>query len=180
MTNETTLWIERLALLHKSQMRKAASQEGLQLVHVDALQYFALCNRYSNTAQALTLYLGQTKGSISQSLKLMTELGFLERRNDANDKRVTRLFLTPEGQQCLERIRQNFAPNVSEDRSTAQVLANLLKDLQRTQALVGFGMCKSCRHNRTLDDGRFQCGLTQEPLTESDVQLICVEHEFAG
>ena len=71
MLKNIDIWLERLSSLYKSQMRQAASVEGFQLVNLEIMQYLSLCNGYSNTAQALSEYLGQTKGSISQSLKIM-------------------------------------------------------------------------------------------------------------
>lgn len=50
-----------------------AAEEGLQLVHVEILQYLSVCNRYSDTTQTISEYLGQTKGSIFQSLGHLEE-----------------------------------------------------------------------------------------------------------
>lgn len=71
MDHNIDMWIERISSLRSSLVRKAATAAGLQFIHAEILEYLGRCNRYSNTAQALTEYLGLTKGSVSQSLKLL-------------------------------------------------------------------------------------------------------------
>ncbi len=66
-------------------MRKFATEEGLQLVHVEILQYLSVCNRYSDTTQTISEYLGQTKGSISQSLSNLEENGYIKRTHEKLD-----------------------------------------------------------------------------------------------
>ena len=73
MLNNIEIWLERLSSLYISQMRQAASEQGVQLVNLEILQYLSICNDYSNTAQAISYYLGQTNGSIYQNLKMMEQ-----------------------------------------------------------------------------------------------------------
>lgn len=176
--NDINIWLERLTSLYRSQIRQAASREGIQPVHVEILQYLSICNHYSNTAQAMCEYLGQTKGSISQSLKLLEKDAMIERRPSPDDKRVTKLYLTEKSRACLERISQMVMPNLVDSPQVAEGLKALLADWQTSHNRQGFGQCQTCRHNRTLDDGAFQCGLTQAPLSLIEVKQICREHEF--
>ena len=48
----------------------------LEPVHLATLRYLCNCNRFSNTASAITEYLGQTKGTISQTLKVLEKSRF--------------------------------------------------------------------------------------------------------
>ena len=60
--------VERLGNLMRAKLRRVSAQMQLQPVHMQALLYLSQANRYSNTPQALTEYLGLTKGTVSQSL----------------------------------------------------------------------------------------------------------------
>ena len=159
-------------------MRQAANEEGVQFVHIEALQYLSICNQYSNTAQALSEYLGQTKGSISQSIKLMEKIGHIERKPCQKDKRAIKLYLTKSGILCLKRVSKklNSFPN---DSSTALKLKSILEKWQSKNIEQSFGQCCSCRHHIKLSNNKFLCGLTQESLNNEDVKKICREHEFS-
>ena len=86
--------VERLGNLMRAQVRRASAQMQLQPVHMHALIYLSQANRYSNTPQALTEYLGLTKGTVSQSLLLLDRRGLVERYEDDVDRRVVRLRLS--------------------------------------------------------------------------------------
>ncbi|MBL4671298.1 MAG: winged helix-turn-helix transcriptional regulator [Arenicella sp.] len=178
MMNDTEVWLERLNSLYKSQTRKAVNIEGIQLVHFEILQYLSICNHYSNTAQALSEYLGQTKGSISQSLKIIENLGHIERRPCTSDKRVVRLYVTKAGLKSLQRVSKDLALSASDAPSVVDLIKSSLMRWQTENHHHGFGQCKSCKYNIDLDNEGFRCGLTQDPLSKTDVNKICREHEF--
>ena len=52
--------VERLGNLMRAELRKSGADEQLQPVQVQALIYLSKANRYSNTPQALTDFLGLT------------------------------------------------------------------------------------------------------------------------
>ncbi len=178
MTSDIHIWLERLSALHKSQLRKAATMEGMPLVHVEILYYLSICNKYSNTAQAVVEYLGQTKGSISQSLKVLEDKGHIERGPDKDDKRVTRLSLSKEGLNCLKNIKKNLRQGIPNDPGNIDSLKSILSSWQNQNDLQGFGQCKSCQYKRDKGANKFQCGLTEETLTDADTKQICREHRF--
>ncbi len=178
MVSDIKIWLERLTSLYKSQVRQAANSEGIQPVHVEILQYLSICNRYSNTAQALSEYLGQTKGSISQSLKLLEKDGYVERRQCADDKRVTRLDMTAKAKSTVKRMATSLMPNFGEAKEASDAVKSLLMDWQLKKDHHGFGQCQSCRFNQSMSNGKFKCGLTGEPLTKVEIKQICREHEF--
>ena len=181
MDEDIDLWLERLTALRKSAMRKAANSEGLRLVHLEILHYLSVSNKYSNTAQALCEFLGQTKGSISQSLSFLELEFYIEKKEDEQDKRCTRLFLTDKGKDALARATKKMKPSLfekAENAKWADSLKSMIKALQEKSGDKGFGQCHSCHYNRTLPNGKFQCGLTGDPLTKTDTSKLCREHEF--
>ena len=159
-------------------MRQAANSEGMQTVHLEILRYLSISNHYSNTAQALSEYLGQTKGSISQSLKILEIQAYVNRKPCSKDKRVTRLYLTKKGTDSLVRMSAYLMPDLEETTSNVALIKDLLQKWQIKNKHKGFGQCQSCRFNRSLKNGTFECGLTNEPLSNIDIRKICREHEF--
>lgn len=89
--------IERLTGLIRQETRETGIRAGLQPVQFNALVYLAQCNRYSDTPIAVSEYLGLTKGTVSQTLKLLEIKGFIEKQRDVQDKRRIHLKLTETG-----------------------------------------------------------------------------------
>ena len=179
-------YLERLSNLLRSEMRRTGADAGLQPVQIDALNYLSNCNRYSDTPMGVTEYLGQTKGTVSQTLKVLERKGLLKRSEDKDDKRVTHLRVTPAGRRLLERRvpAANFVEgcellDAKTQRQIEQSLATLLRSLQRAGGYKTFGVCHTCRFNRDEGDGGYYCELVKAKLSEADVQLICREHEEA-
>ena len=156
-------------------MRKFATEEGLQLVHVEILQYLSVCNRYSDTTQTISEYLGQTKGSISQSLSNLEENGYIKRTQDKLDKRIFHLALRVKGLSVIQRMLDSI--NLGGTDKFEPALKTMLASIQKKNGLRGFGTCHSCKLNQNPGKNSFVCGLTKEKLSVEDVKKICKEHE---
>ncbi len=178
-------YIERIGNLLRNELRSVGGDYGLQPVQIEALHYLSICNRYSNTPMGVTEYLGQTKGTISQSLSVLERKGFLVKKADANDKRVTRLHVSASGKTLLQRAipaaqLTNTCNQLSSDAQAeiSAALLQLLRALQRSNALQSFGVCHTCRYHEVVVGG-YRCGLTKESLQAAETQLICREHAAA-
>lgn len=176
-------YVERVANLIRTSLRKTGLANGLQPVHMEALHYLSRCNRYSNTPVAVADFLGLTKGTVSQTLRVLESDGLLHKTADQQDRRVIRLTLTPDGQQVLAAA---IPPPLldaalaempeAEQQQLQQSIARLLRALQHANGLKTFGACKTCLHHRHGADDQRHCGLTQEVLSHADAELICREH----
>lgn len=181
MSNDLIKIFERLSSLLKQESREAATRSGLQQVQYDALVYLSICNRYSNTPIAVSEYLGLTKGTISQTLKLLETKGFIQKEKDSEDKRVTHLNLTANGKRLISNCYPppEFSELLQEQSQSIQgLLSSLLKQLlaeyQDKTDRQGFGLCRQCVYNRTTESG-FRCSLTSEALNIEETNLICRE-----
>ncbi len=147
------------------------------------LSYLRDANRYSNTPQALADYLSMTKGTVSQSLKLLESRGWVMRATDQNDRRVVRLRLTEAGQILLgDEVDTHWQAAVdhlpgSERQAIEVALSHLLSNWQQARQGRTFGVCRSCR-NFCPGENQHRCGLTGENLSDGDSMLICREHEM--
>ncbi|MEN8763252.1 MAG: MarR family transcriptional regulator, partial [Thiogranum sp.] len=96
-TGEVRDLIERLGNLVRANVRAVCSEYGLRPVQLEAMRFLTQCNRYSDTPQAVAEYLGLTKGTVSQTLKVLEKKGLLRKLGDAKDKRVVHLNPTAKG-----------------------------------------------------------------------------------
>lgn len=174
--------IERMVALIRSEERRKCTELGLQPVHLQVLDYVSRCNRYSDTPAAVANYLGMTRGTVSQTVLLLERNGFIEKITDTQDKRIVHLKLSAEGEAVLEKARPaNLFENANAIFSQNEFInhedsfLNALLALQKANQSQSFGLCQTCQYFTQTTDG-FTCGLTKQPLSESDSQKICQEH----
>lgn len=177
-------YLERLCNLLRGQARRAVADLGLQPVQLEALNYLSRCNRYSNTPLAVAEYLGSTKGTVSQTLKVLESRGLVDKVTDVADRRVVHLVLTPRARELLAGavpatiLRQAAAgPEGPDIKVLVAGLRLLLRRIQAANGHRSFAVCATCRYNERNPNGS-RCGLTREPLSEPDLNLICREHAF--
>ncbi len=176
--------VERLSELLKVSARQAGAIYGLQPVQLEILHYLSQCNQFSDTPMAVTEYLGQTKGTVSQTLKVLETKALITKHADENDKRTAHLKVTAKGKQLLQttiptEMFVNACEVLSEQQQIEieQGLHTLITGLIKTNNMKSFGICSSCRYNSKLSDGTYFCNLVKQPLENTDIQLICREHE---
>ena len=180
-------YLTRISRLLQAEERSSAA--GLLPVQLHALEYVGRCNRYSDRPAAVSEYLQVTKGTASQTLRVLEKRGLIEKRTDDEDGRVVHLRITTKGRRLLGRvIPPPTAATVlaelpeTEKQQLEDGLERLLRGLQRANGGRTFGVCHTCRH--FLREGSphaqgFRCGLTSERLTPADSRRICREHEAA-
>ena len=177
--------IERIGHLLRAEARQAGAGHGLQPVQLQALAYFARANRYSDTPAALTDYLGVTKGTASQTLMVLEGMGLVSKREDREDRRVTRVQVTAKGRHLLDKLvppalwcAANAELGAAATQRIEDELARLLRVLQQANQSRAFGVCNTCEHFLREGGRKFRCGLTAEPLSSEESRLICREHEL--
>jgi DNA-binding MarR family transcriptional regulator len=178
--------IERMAALIRSEERKKCTELGLQPVHMQVLDYLSRCNRFSDTPAAVTNYLGMTRGTVSQTLLLLAKKGFIKKTADASDRRMVHLSLLAAGNAILQQARPSElfvqAASIleeSEFNNHQEVFVKALSALQKANKSQSFGLCKTCQYFTATSVG-YVCGLTKEPLSQSDSEKICQEHKVGG
>jgi DNA-binding MarR family transcriptional regulator len=165
--------------------RSGAVVDGLNAAQWEALRYLARANRFSRTPAALADYLGSTRGTVSQTLIALEQKGFVERVQNARDKRSVDVALTAHGTITLAQDPLlDLARHVSDAcGSGLEVFTSMLRDtLHRAVAQNGgraFGACHTCQHFQHAS-GKvrampYHCGLLNEPLSSADSRLICIE-----
>lgn len=176
--------IECMTALIRSEERKRCTELGLQAVHFQVLNYLSRCNKYSNTPASLANYLGMTRGTVSQSLIILENKGYISKETDQKDRRVVHLKLTTQGESVLLKARPSnlyqdatdiLKTSIQNPMGDAGVFQQALTALQKANQSQSFGVCKTCK-NFASKDGQNFCQLTEEFLTDSDSLQICQEH----
>ncbi len=164
-----------------------AFSEGLNPAQWAALRYFSNANRFSRSVGAFAQYHKTTRGTATQTIKALVSKGFLVRRPVKRDRRLVSIELTPKAKKLLN--RDPFS-NLQKAASTLSLgnqmvmaggLQFMLNCILKQQSRPVFGVCGSCVHMRceacerekTLNE----CELFDQPLTNNDLNLICVNYE---
>lgn len=184
-TNDIYKSVERLGELLKVGARQIGAKYGLQPVQLEVLHYLTTCNRFSDTTMAVAEYLGQTKGTVSQTIKVLENKELIIKVADSKDKRISHLHVTDHGQTLIdENLPTHFFNNACNSLSNQQQteiaasLQQLLVTIVGTSDIKSFGVCRSCVYNDNKRDG-YYCKLLKVPLTDDDVTRVCKEHEPA-
>jgi len=173
--------IERLANLLRQETRLEGQVLGLQPIQQEALYYLSTCNRYSDTTLAVTEFLGLTKGTVSQSLKILESKNLIVKVKDEKDKRITHLKVTKAGSEFLAKTcpPRKFTDAINglsaeQQTETKALLQNVLTNYQQSTGRTAFGVCQHCKFNQKTSGG-ILCGLTKETLSSDEVLFICKE-----
>jgi DNA-binding MarR family transcriptional regulator len=184
VSGERIAWpMERLARL----VRAREHEGGLNPAQWEALRFIHRANRFSNSPGALTLFLGATKGTISQTLMALERKGFITKTGRPGERRSIALALTAKGDEALTHDPWQVLTNAADQlgNKTRRRLAKGLRELLAAELLRGrhksFGQCSTCRYfrERSRDkdaDGPHHCMLFEVALTVDDAVRICVEH----
>ncbi len=164
-----------------------AFSAGLNPAQWSALRYFERANRFSRTVSAFAEYHGTTRGTASQTIRVLVKKGYLRRLPAMHDRRSFRLDLTERAQQELG--SDPFAEFVSaagtlppeQCSALARGLRAMLDQVLEKRARRPFGACTTCEHLCALDgqsDGGcgHQCRLQDETLAEQELGRICIDH----
>lgn len=158
---------------------------GLQPVQWQALQFLARANRFSRTPKGLTAWLGQTKGSVSQTILALEAKGLVSRASDESDRRIVRVELSDAGRALLAEPPMTIAaqmldrlPQPNRELFVASLKVMLREQLSASRQQL-FGICRTCCHFSVQQTGSYRCTLLDLPLADHEANLICIEQEAA-
>jgi DNA-binding MarR family transcriptional regulator len=158
---------------------------GLKPVQWSALRFLARANRFSRTPSGLTTWLGQTKGTVSQTIAALERKGLLARGSKGEDRRVVRLELTDAAQALLARDDNAAATTMlnalpkDDEAELERLLTVMLRAHVAERGNRTMGLCADCRYFERGDRGHNHCGLLDVPLDDADAASICVEQVAA-
>ena len=154
------------------------------------LRYLGSANRFSRTASAFASFHGTTRGTASQTIKLLVADGYLDRTRSKRDGRSTRLDLSPTGwaaltedpNQALVTAIDRFPTHVAS--TFGNLLERLALDVSQVLAAPTFGTCQQCRnleHDRSVggETCPYYCLFAEEALAAEELDTLCVNFDPA-
>ncbi|GLV47269.1 hypothetical protein TJA_04420 [Thermus sp. LT1-2-5] len=171
--------LERLAQAERALLTQKAHRLGLSATQAQLLLHLAA--RPQGVVDLAHL-LALTPATVSEALGALERKGLLAREKDPEDKRRSRLGLTPKGRRLAEALGDYLDPvrralTGMDQKALLLPLMRLLEGLVRQGVMADTGMCLTCRHLRA--EGGFRCALLELTLTPEDLRLACPDHNSA-
>lgn len=173
-TEQIRALVTRLARLDAAE----TWEDDLNPVQLAALDYLSRANRFSRAPSHVAAYLGTTRGTMSQTLKVLLRKGYLEETRSEADKRSISYTPTLKGQEAAGRSTalSHAIDGLGKDGKSAlwQQLSAVLSAMLVANQGRSFGVCQNCTHYRATGTGGF-CNLLKAPLLPDEAQQICHE-----
>ena len=131
----------------------------------------------------MTKYLGNTKGTTSQSVNVLEEKGYVLKKKAEGDKRLVNLYLTEKAFGLLEDLSSESSRKILDGENieaAEDVLRSILRSIQVSNKNRTFVICRTCDFFIDEGGGSLRCGLTLEKLLEYETEQICQEHKSAS
>ncbi len=181
MTDLTNTQIVRDLIDRLTRLNAAEEWNGpLNPSQFAALAYLARANRFSRAPSHVADFLATTRGTASQTLKALARKALIQEVRSETDKRSIRYDVTGDGTALLaapsglDKVIGTLSPEITE--SLAYSLKALVLAMLHERGGRSFGICRTCRHHETSEDGGY-CRLLQVPLARQEAGQICHEHQ---
>ncbi len=147
-----------------------------------ALEYLSEANQFSRSPSHVAEYLGTTRGTMSQTLKVLVRKGYAAEHRQKSDQRSISYELTEAG---LDAVTEPTPIADAIGNLPASVQAALKDGLRQSLRLAlaanggqSFGKCKTCAYHDAASEYGF-CTLLGLSLEPGENDKICIEHKEA-
>ena len=154
--------------------------EDINPTQQTALSYLARANRFSRSPSQVAEFMTATRGTVSQTLKVLARKGLITEFRSQLDKRSISYSITEKGKALLQKTTAiEIAVSLLNDDETSLLLGGLetlMRNALKQRGFKAFGICETCRHHLHKSHG-LVCDLLGEPLSPKDAKKIC--HEYS-
>jgi DNA-binding MarR family transcriptional regulator len=145
-----------------------------------ALSYLARANRFSRSPSQVSDFMTATRGTVSQTLKVLARKGLIAEIRSEYDKRSISYSITEKGEALLQKTGtiENAVSLLNDDESSLLLggLETLMRNVLKQRNFKAFGVCETCKHHLRKSHG-LVCDLLGEPLSPAEAKKIC--HEYS-
>ncbi len=170
------------ALINRiARLDAAHSWEGdLNPAQRGALEYLVQANMYSRAPSHVAEYFGTTRGTMSQTLKVLSRKGYVSEETSMSDKRSISYTPTEAGRALVTAsnpIAVAFESlNPVKQAELEKALRRGLHQALKANGGQSFGVCRTCEHYDPNEANGF-CKLLSVSLLKGENNKICVEHK---
>lgn len=176
--------LERISQVFRVLLWQDAKENGLSPVQLQILVFLFYHSTEQRNITNLAREFNMTKATISDSVRVLSTKGFVEKEITSSDGRSSVLNLSLKGNalagqsalfaQPLKTSLQSISNEQKE--ATYKFLLQMIRQLQQVGIINSHRMCYGCRYHSFLEEGSY-CGLMQQQLSVNQLQIDCKEWE---
>jgi len=176
--------LERIAEAFRVLLWNESKENSLSPIQIQILIFIFFHANDKCTVSYLAKEFNLSKPTISESIKLMEQKGFIKKIADAADCRSYSIALTAAGKLTAEKS-SNFAFAIEKPLGSLtgekkeiilSALLDLIYDLNQKGIITVQRMCFTCS-NYQKKNGKHFCNLLQSVLSANELRVDCAEHE---
>lgn len=180
--------LERISQALRFLMWDTGKRYGVTPIQMQCLIFICFHSEEQNRAGVLAKEFDVTPATISQTIRALTQKGYLEKKPSSSDARIHTLHLTEQGKEITAQI-DNWANTLTplvdslenkKQQDLLSVLFELIAAMQKQGIISAARQCTTCRFFRPSDkNDTYFCKLLEKELELNDLRLDCPEHETA-
>jgi DNA-binding MarR family transcriptional regulator len=182
--------LERVGHVLRTQLRAAGAEHGLSPIQAQLLMRIATVGQPDREPARLAGWFDLSRPTVSDATAALRRKNLLTHEPVPDDRRRTRLVLTPSGRKVArqlarwdEPVRAQFAtlpPTAKGD--TVALLLGLIGRMQRSGLVSVARTCVTCRFYRPRDEptSAGHCTFLDVPLPPEALRLDCPDHDPAA
>ncbi len=178
-------------LTHGGFVRGDGLSYSLTSAQWTALGYFARANIISRTLSAFAKFHATTRGTASQTIKSLTNKGYLKRTRSRLDARSYNIELTAKGKKLIKKDPfEDLVEVIAElpeqqQAMMAKMLDHMLGRITDDRNREQFGTCSTCRFLKESFYPKtskiiYKCSQSDIALNQSQFGKLCVSYKTNG
>ncbi|HPO50067.1 MAG TPA: MarR family winged helix-turn-helix transcriptional regulator [Spirochaetota bacterium] len=178
--------LEKICQINRILLWELAKEESISPIQIQFMDYLHNKSKEFRTVTNLSIEFDLKKSTVSDSINNLIKKNFLDKEQDANDKRYFYLNLTQKAQKKIEKINKwnltiydkiKLIPE-DEKRSASNFFVNLIKQLHEEKIIKTVKMCFYCSNfekNNCDEQNKkpYYCSLTKRYFSDEEVNFNC-------
>lgn len=177
--------MERISQAYRVLLWNEGKEFSLSPIQIQILIFLMFHSEEKRKVSYLANEFNMTKPTISDSIKVLEQKKFIEKRYEAHDARSYFIHLTTKGLEVAKRtafftnqIQEPITRLHAEDKENLLIsLMSIIQHLNKSGVITIQRMCKTCAHfSPGKDKAPNFCKLLNQNLFEADLRIDCSEH----
>lgn len=177
--------LERISQSFRVLLWNVGKDFSLSPIQLQILIFLHYHSEEKRKVSYLASEFNMTKATISDSVKILEQKGFINKIDDPVDTRSFTMMLTESGLSVVNKVEMFSSSlqqpidlmDIEEKESLLLSLISIIQHLHKTGIISIQRMCFTCVHYDRKNNGSHFCKLLNMPLNLTSLRIDCPEHQ---